>query len=82
MRLLGQLGEADQARPFLQKMADDAKTPGQLRLIADLGHELKRDDLAVMVAKTARAKDVAYALVNAFGFGGVNASLLLTKAPV
>ena len=35
-----------------------------------------------LVAKTARAKDVAYALVNAFGFGGVNASLLLTKAPV
>ena len=30
-------------------------------------------------AKTARAKEVAYALVNAFGFGGVNASLLLRK---
>lgn len=58
VRLLGQLGEADRVRPFLQKMADDAKTPGQLRLIADLGHELKRDDLAVMVAKMARSKGV------------------------
>jgi 3-oxoacyl-[acyl-carrier-protein] synthase II len=34
-----------------------------------------------LIAKRARAKDVAYALVNAFGFGGVNASLLVSKAP-
>jgi len=33
-----------------------------------------------LIARTARAKDVAYALVNAFGFGGVNASLLVGKA--
>ena len=33
-----------------------------------------------LVAKTARAKEVAYALVNAFGFGGVNACLLVGKA--
>jgi len=32
-----------------------------------------------LVAKTAKAKEVAYALVNAFGFGGVNASLLIGK---
>lgn len=32
-----------------------------------------------LVAKTARAKEVAYALVNAFGFGGVNASLLFKR---
>jgi 3-oxoacyl-[acyl-carrier-protein] synthase II len=32
-----------------------------------------------LVAKTARAKEVAYALVNAFGFGGVNASLLVSR---
>jgi 3-oxoacyl-[acyl-carrier-protein] synthase II len=33
-----------------------------------------------LVANTARPKEVAYALVNAFGFGGVNASLLVAKA--
>jgi 3-oxoacyl-[acyl-carrier-protein] synthase II len=33
-----------------------------------------------LIANTARAKKVAYALVNAFGFGGVNASLLVAKA--
>ncbi|MDR3471779.1 MAG: beta-ketoacyl-ACP synthase II [Devosia sp.] len=32
-----------------------------------------------LVAKTARAKQAAYALVNAFGFGGVNASLVVAK---
>jgi len=32
-----------------------------------------------LIARNPRAKDVAYALVNAFGFGGVNASLLLGK---
>ena len=58
VRLLGQLGQSDRTRPFLQKMADDAKRPTLLRMIAELGHELKRDDLAVMVAKTARSKGV------------------------
>jgi 3-oxoacyl-[acyl-carrier-protein] synthase II len=32
-----------------------------------------------VIAKTARAKQAAYALVNAFGFGGVNASVLYAK---
>ena len=32
-----------------------------------------------LVAKTARAKEVAHAVVNAFGFGGVNASLVLSR---
>ena len=32
-----------------------------------------------LIAKVARPKSVAYALVNAFGFGGVNASLLLGR---
>lgn len=32
-----------------------------------------------LISKTPKAKQVAYALVNAFGFGGVNASLLLGK---
>ncbi|HVW92566.1 MAG TPA: beta-ketoacyl-ACP synthase II [Devosia sp.] len=32
-----------------------------------------------LIAKTPKPKDVAYALVNAFGFGGVNASLLVGR---
>jgi len=58
VRLLGQLGESDRARAFLQKMANDTDRPVVLRMIADLGRELKRDDLAIMVAKAARTKGV------------------------
>jgi len=58
VRLLGELGESDRARTFLQKMADATDRPTVLRMIADLGRELKRDDLAIMVAKTARSKGV------------------------
>lgn len=58
VRLLAQIDESDRARPFLQKMTDDAEEPTQLRMIADLGHEIGREDYAVMVAKSARTKGV------------------------
>jgi soluble lytic murein transglycosylase len=58
VRLLGQLDQDDRTRVFLQSMADKSSDPAELRLIADLGHELHRDDLAVMVAKTARNKGI------------------------
>jgi len=58
VRLLGQLDQADRARPFLQFMSDETSSPAVLRMTADLGHELHRDDLALMVAKTARNKGV------------------------
>ena len=50
-------------------------------LPATLNLENPDENAAVfdLVAKTAKAKEVAYALVNAFGFGGVNASLLVGK---
>src|ERR1043166_3621024 len=38
VRLLAQIDESDRARPFLQKMTDDAEEPTKLRMIADLGH--------------------------------------------
>jgi soluble lytic murein transglycosylase len=58
IRSLAQLDESDRTRAFLQKMADDTSSPGVLRMIADLGHDMRRDDLAVMVAKTARNKGI------------------------
>ena len=58
VRLLGVLGQSDRARPFLQTMASQTAKPTELRMIAELGHELKRDDLAVMVANMARNKGV------------------------
>jgi peptidoglycan lytic transglycosylase len=58
VRLLGQLDQESRARPFLTAMADGTSDPDTLRLTADLGRELHRDDLAVMVAKIARDKGV------------------------
>jgi peptidoglycan lytic transglycosylase len=58
VRLLAQIDESDRARPFLQKMTDDAEEPTKLRMIADLGHEIGREDYAVMVAKSARTRGV------------------------
>jgi soluble lytic murein transglycosylase len=58
VRLLGQLDQDDRTRAFLKTMADNSTSPATLRMIADLGWELHRDDLAVMVAKIARDKGV------------------------
>jgi soluble lytic murein transglycosylase len=58
VRLLAQLDQSDRTRAFLQKMTDDSAQPTELRMIADLGHAMSRDDLAVMVAKSAHAKGV------------------------
>ncbi|HEX4572911.1 MAG TPA: lytic transglycosylase domain-containing protein [Dongiaceae bacterium] len=58
VRLLGQLDQDDRTRAFLKSMADTSTNPASLRMIADLGWELHRDDLAVMVAKIARDKGV------------------------
>jgi soluble lytic murein transglycosylase len=58
VRLLAQLDQSERSRVFLQKMADDTGRPTELRMIADLGHEMGRDDLAVMVAKSAHGKGV------------------------
>ncbi len=58
IRLLGQLDQSDRTRIFLQKMTDDATQPTDLRMIADLAHEIGREDLAVMVAKSAHNKGV------------------------
>jgi soluble lytic murein transglycosylase len=58
VRLLGQLDQADRARVFLQFMAEQTSNPSTLRMTAELGHELHRDDMALMVAKTARNKGV------------------------
>jgi soluble lytic murein transglycosylase len=58
VRLLGQLDQAERARPFLQEMADDATAAVTLRMVADLGRDMNRLDLALMVAHTARSKGV------------------------
>ncbi|HYV88577.1 MAG TPA: lytic transglycosylase domain-containing protein [Candidatus Polarisedimenticolia bacterium] len=58
VRLLAQLDQSDRARPFLQKMTDETDEPTTLRMIADLGPGIGREDYAVMVAKAAHTKGV------------------------
>jgi soluble lytic murein transglycosylase len=58
VHLLAQLDESDRARPFLQKLADETDEPTKLRMVADLGHAIGREDYAVMVAKAAHIKGV------------------------
>jgi soluble lytic murein transglycosylase len=58
VRLLAQVDQSDRARVFLQKMSDDSDQPAELRMMADLAHEIGRDDLAVMVAKGAHSKGI------------------------
>lgn len=82
VRLLAQLDQSDRTRVFLLKLADDSSSPSEFRMIADLGHEMKRDDLAVMVAKSARSKgvdliDYLYPLLSVPPGTGPEASLLL-----
>ena len=58
VRLLGQLDQAELARPFLIHLADLARTPTEHRMVAGLAMELGRDDLVVTVAKASRMEEV------------------------
>ncbi len=41
----------ERARPFLVRLANVARTPGQHALVSELAHQIGRQDLAVIVAK-------------------------------
>lgn len=58
VRLLGALGEKDRARPFLTKLMNSAGKAIELHMIAALAREIRRDDLAILVAKEARQRGV------------------------
>jgi soluble lytic murein transglycosylase len=57
VRLLDEVDQAGRARPFLSRLFEQAKTPTEIRLIADLANELGKE-YAVSVAKQARQKGV------------------------
>ncbi len=58
MRQLGQIGEAERIRPFAMALLRQAKTPADFAAIAAIAIEAKARDVAVMVAKEARAQGV------------------------
>ncbi|MDB5695619.1 MAG: lytic transglycosylase [Sphingomonas bacterium] len=52
-RLLGNLGQYDDQTAFIRQIALDAKSESDHLLAADLGRELQRPDLAVMIGRSA-----------------------------
>jgi len=58
IRMLGQMGLKGEIDPFLRQLARAAATPKEHALIADLAADLKRQDLAIHVAKRALREGV------------------------
>jgi len=56
VRLLGKLGEQDRVRPFIMTMTSRATKATDYTMLAGLAKSVKRDDLAIAVAKEARQK--------------------------
>lgn len=53
VRLLGEIGEYKQIKPFVIHLNDLVTAPGELALVADLAHDNGRPDVAVKVARRA-----------------------------
>jgi soluble lytic murein transglycosylase len=82
VRLLAQVNADDYVRPFLLRLSDIARTPGEHALIARLAGEIARPDLAVAAAKKASYAGVTllaegYPLPDLPPGGSVERSLVL-----
>ncbi|MEX1107878.1 MAG: lytic transglycosylase domain-containing protein, partial [Dongiaceae bacterium] len=56
IRLMAELNESDRSRSFFLRMAERFESSADLRLLAELGNSIRRDDYMVTVAKIARTK--------------------------
>jgi soluble lytic murein transglycosylase len=56
VQLLGQIGRAEEAKPFLNTLIENARTPGEQRLGVELAASLGRADVTLAAAKVARQK--------------------------
>lgn len=79
---LAAVGEEDRLRPFLIRMAEDAETPAERMLVAELAARVGRTDLSVATAKIAAQDGVvvgsmAYPLLAAPTAAGVEPALVL-----
>jgi len=62
-RYIGQAGEPERTRPFLLRLARQVTTPGETLLLAELASDLKRPDVALVIAR--RATDSGVVLFDA-----------------
>ncbi|MBS0521231.1 MAG: lytic transglycosylase domain-containing protein [Proteobacteria bacterium] len=62
-RYIGQAGDSERTRPFLLRLARMVKGPGETLLLSQLAAELKRPDVALVIAR--RATEHGVTLFNA-----------------
>jgi soluble lytic murein transglycosylase len=62
-RYIGQAGEPERTKPFLLRLARQVTAPGETLLLAELAAELKRPDVALVIAR--RATDSGVTLFDA-----------------
>ena len=79
---LASLGEDERLRPFLIRLADQAATPVERALVADLAAKLDRTDLQVAAGKLAAQEgvllaDAAYPMLQPTATAGVELALVL-----
>jgi len=81
-RYIGQSGDSERTRPFLLQLARLVTGPGETLLLARLASELKRPDVALVVAQRATASgvtlfDASFPVVNLGSTGSVERALAL-----
>ncbi|MBS0224267.1 MAG: transglycosylase SLT domain-containing protein [Proteobacteria bacterium] len=81
-RYIGQSGYAERTRPFLLKLAQAVKGPGETLLLAHLAVELKRPDVALTIARHATASgvtlfDASFPVVDLGATGSIERALAL-----
>jgi soluble lytic murein transglycosylase len=81
-RYIGQSGYSERTRPFLLKLAQAVRGPGETLLLANLAVELKRPDVALTIARHATASgvtlfDTSFPVVDLGATGSIERALAL-----
>lgn len=81
-RWIGQSGESERTRPFLLRLARLVNGPGETLLLAHLASELKRPDVALVIARRATDSgvtlfDASFPVINLGSTGSVERALAL-----
>ena len=81
-RYIGQAGDAERTRPFLLRLARQVSGPGETLLLSHLATELKRPDIALVIARRATDNGVmlseaAFPVVDLGSTGSIERALAL-----
>jgi soluble lytic murein transglycosylase len=82
-RYIGQSGDSERTRPFLLRLARMVTGPGETLLLAHLASELKRPDVALVIARRAASEshvtlfDASFPVVDLGSTGSIERALAL-----